>query len=83
MTRAMMILKKMMLLMSVCLFASCLVHATGSIGFVTDPTDGTVYAFNVDDTSTLRPLSYQASLTHPALRPRPMAIPSISLLTPP
>lgn len=47
-----MILKKMMLLMSVCLFASCLVHATGSIGFVTDPTDGTVYAFNVDDTST-------------------------------
>lgn len=47
-----MISKKWMLMASACLLARCLVHATGSIAFVTDVVDGTVYFFNVDDTST-------------------------------
>lgn len=60
-----MISKKWILMVSACLFASCLVHATGSIGFATDPTDGAVFAFNADDTSTPATLII-SSINNPA-----------------
>jgi len=57
--------KKWILMVSACLFASCFVHAAGSVGFATDPTDGAVYVFNPDDTSTPATLLL-SSITNPA-----------------
>lgn len=58
-----MISRKWVLMVSACLFAGRLVHA--STGFVTDATDGTVYSFNADDPSTPATLIL-SGITNPA-----------------